>query len=468
MVSAVERSRMDWRWAALAGAIYAAGVSLIDSPQAAIVWAAPLALATTLGWIVFAPNNWLPVFFVAALLLPPLPIAFGDSGPHLAAAFAAIGLFAGLLQLAQWRIRADCLLPAFAAFTGVLAASAALAAIYSGVSIAFASLVRVGLFGIGFYIYLYVAHGPWERWPPWRWARFLFTLAVLTALFACLDFYYQFPAPARFGPQFVWLDSGVYRRAQGLFYEASTLGNFCVFFLVMVAVALSRRDRPLSAITLVSGGILLAIALIFSYSRASLLNLGVSLMALAYVRRVRWRRLCALLSAGLAVVAWIAYAVFPSFALSYWTRLVLSLQYFWSSPEGVLSGRLATWRLLIDFAIDHPLTMILGVGYKTLPYSNVAGKPVIADNMYLSMLVEVGIAGFVVFLLWNAAILRAGWRALRSASDEARFYGTWIWCFWIGQIFQMLSGDLLTYWRVLPVYFVVLAVAVRATREDLS
>ena len=26
---------------------------------------------------------------------------------------------------------------------------------------------------------------------------------------------------------------------------------------------------------------------------------------------------------------------------------------------------------------------------------------------------------------------------------------------------QMLSGDLLTYWRVLPVYFCVLAVAVR-------
>ena len=38
--------------------------------------------------------------------------------------------------------------------------------------------------------------------------------------------------PAGYGPQFVWLDSGVYRRAQGFFYEASTLGNFCAFFLV--------------------------------------------------------------------------------------------------------------------------------------------------------------------------------------------------------------------------------------------
>jgi hypothetical protein len=37
-------------------------------------------------------------------------------------------------------------------------------------------------------------------------------------------------------------------------------------------------------------------------------------------------------------------------------------------------------------------------------------------------------------------------------------------CFWLGQCVQMLSADLLTYWRVLPVYFLVLAWAVRASR----
>jgi hypothetical protein len=34
-------------------------------------------------------------------------------------------------------------------------------------------------------------------------------------------------------------------------------------------------------------------------------------------------------------------------------------------------------------------------------------------------------------------------------------------CFWTGQAVQMFSGDLLTYWRVLPVYFFVLALAAR-------
>src|SRR6266404_4121848 len=67
---------------------------------------------------------------------------------------------------------------------------------------------------------------------------YLYYVAVGSALFACVDFYFQFPAPAGYGPQFVWLDSGVFRRAQGFFYEASTLGNFCAFFLVMTVVAL--------------------------------------------------------------------------------------------------------------------------------------------------------------------------------------------------------------------------------------
>ena len=37
-------------------------------------------------------------------------------------------------------------------------------------------------------------------------------------------------------------------------------------------------------------------------------------------------------------------------------------------------------------------------------------------------------------------------------------------CFWAGQCVQMFSADLLTYWRILPVYFFVLALAARKAR----
>jgi O-antigen ligase len=110
---------------------------------------------------------------------------------------------------------------------------------------------------------------------------------------------------------------------------------------------------------------------------------------------------------------------------------------------------------LSEFLIEHPWHLLFGVGYKTLPYSDFTGGPITADNMYLSLLAETGIAGFAAFVILNAAILRTAWRARRD------FFGAWIFCFWAGQLFQMLSGDLLTYWRVMPVYFWVLGQAVR-------
>jgi O-antigen ligase len=122
------------------------------------------------------------------------------------------------------------------------------------------------------------------------------------------------------------------------------------------------------------------------------------------------------------------------------------------------------WQAAIRFLSDQPWHAVFGVGYKTLPYSNVTGRPLIVDNMYLSMLVETGVVGLVALLALSAAILRTGWRAARHSDAAASFFGTWILCFWAGQIVQMLSGDLLTYWRVLPVYFWVLGTARASSR----
>src|SRR5262249_23632119 len=151
----------------------------------------------------------------------------------------------------------------------MLAISVAPAALYSGPEIAAQSLARVGLAGISVWVFFYVAMGPGSAIPMQR----IYWIALISAMFACLDFYYQFPAPAGFGAQYIWLDSGIYRRAQGLFYEASTLGNFCAFFLVMTAVALVRGVG--NRIVLLLGGTVFAAALVFSYSRSSVVNVAI-------------------------------------------------------------------------------------------------------------------------------------------------------------------------------------------------
>ncbi len=445
--------------------LYAAAVALAPGWGTKAILCVPL-MAIPMVWsILRRPNQWLTLFFLCALLAPPLPIALGDSGPHVAVQFAAAGLFVGLLRFREWRFRVDFAAVSLLMLLAIFFASVSMAALYSGPIVAAASLARVVLFGVSVYTFLYVRDGPGalNQRQSSRAIRWLFWAASLSALFACVDFYFQFPAPAGYAQQFIWLESGVFRRAQGVFYEASTLGNLCAFFLEMIAVALFRpRDsQSISRPAMFIGGVALAAALVLSYSRASLLNLAVALIVLVWLHRdrIRWRRLAvgaAIFGAG--ATALLSFA-FPIFAGHYWQRVSVAFEYFWDAPNQVMSGRLDSWRMLANFIASEPWHLLLGIGYKTLPYSTFIGGTAIGDNTYLSLLLETGIAGLAAVVALNIAILMTARRASRSSDPVRSFCGTWMFCFWAGQAVQMFSADLLTYWRVLPVYLFVLALA---------
>ncbi|MDP9170423.1 MAG: O-antigen ligase family protein [Acidobacteriota bacterium] len=448
--------------------IWSAALALAPGAAAKLALIIPILFFGLGWWCAMRPHRWLVLFFPCLLLTPPIPAPVGDAGLHLAPALALIGVLVGILRLPDWNPRLSALALAFGLFVGVLLVSSGLGALYSGGDVGLGSLLRVALFSIAVYVFFYVSAGPAERMRnPLSFARVLFLIGCAAALFACADFYFQFPAPAGFEEQFVWLDEGVLRRAQGLFYDASTLGNFCAFFLVMIAVALCRprQDSPCSRPLLVAGGAIFTVALMLSYSRGSVVNVAVALGTLAILRRRKI--LTPLLLAGLVlgVVALAVQAALPSFSISYWDRIANSFQYFWYSPNGVLSGRPQHWSALAGFLLGQPWHAVLGVGYKTLPYSSFAGEPIVADNTYLSLLVETGIAGLAAFVILNLAILKYSLRAARSAGLSAGFFGEWMFCFWAGEMVQMLSGDLITYWRVLPVYFWVLGTAVREAQR---
>ncbi len=436
----------------------------------AAILAALLLLLPATAWTIAAAHRWVTLLLVFLLCLPPLPIPLGDSGPHPAIAVFLIGLLAGALRLTQWKLPVPLDSIFLFIYPLVLMATVPLAAFYSGPSLALASLARVLLFSISIYVFFYTAcMSSGLTAPPETALRRLFLAGAVSASFACLDFYFQFPAPAGFGAQFVWLSSAVLRRGQGFFYEASTLGNICAFFLVLVAVCLSRPShlRPLRGWMLALGAPVFFAALILSFSRASVINLAVSLAVLLFLNRNRLPlgRAVVGLFIGVAAAALATYSFLPAVAEFYWIRMQASLVLLAGGNEAVLSGRLETWRYLLNFLLEHPEHAILGTGYKTLPYSDFIGKTVVADNAYLSCLVETGIIGLAALLLFHFAILRMGWRAATSVNRHAAFFGTWITCFWAGEMVQMFSGDLLTYWRVLPVYLWVLAMAIRHTSE---
>jgi hypothetical protein len=441
-----------------------AGLAVLLEPRLAAWVCCALIFAAGGVWVLNRPGRWIGAFFCATLLLPPLPVAWGNAGPHPAAAVALAGCLAGLAY-PQWRFRLTTLISSVLMLTAAIFCSLAFAALYSGPYIAGASLIRALLFAVSIYVFFFTLCGPSMTQPAFPLVRLLFALAVAAAFFACIDFYYQLPAPGGFSPQFVWLDSGVFRRAQGLFYESSTLGNFCAFFLVMIGVGIVRPagERPVHLGWMIGGGALLAGALVLSYSRASVVNLLVSACALWLLRKRRgplWRPLQIVL-ASVGTACLVCYLLLPQLFSAYGYRLWNSVVYSSSSTNGVLSGRLDSWRTILTFLSKNPWYLFFGVGYKTLPYSDFTGAAVIADNTYLSALAETGLAGLTALVFFLPAIWRTASRAPHDSDPTKSFFGAWTFCFWCGQVAQMFSGDLLTYWRVLPIYLWVLAVAAR-------
>ena len=450
----------QWALALLLGLII--GLIALSGSTAVQLGFLAAVVSLFLSWFVFTVRGFgLSLLLAALILLPPLPIPLGDSGPHPAIAIAALCMLAGIARLNEWRIPATPINLSWAALVGAMTLSLGFALFYSGPAVAAASAARVGLFSTAPFVFLTTAYGPDHQSPreAVRLAKALFYIAIFAAALGAIDFFFQLPAPAGFGPQFVWLDSGVFRRAQGLFYESSTLGNFCAFFLVMAAVALTepKDRRPLPAMLLCAGAAVLATALILSYSRASAGAVIISLITLMLLRcsRREIAKLTFLFAAGAAAAVAFSAFLWPEFTQSYLTRLGFSLENLWTMPDRVFSGRLGSWSVIVSFIQNHPWQSLLGIGYKTLPYSTYLGTSVIADNTYLSTLVETGVPGLAALLSLHACIFALCWRARRNA--RSAFFATWMFCFWAGESVQMLFGDLLTYWRILPIFCWVLA-----------
>lgn len=414
------------------------------------------------------PAVWVPVFLFVAIVSPPLPILVGSGTIHPALAVSAGALFVAWARISEWRIREACfplfLLPA------ALLVSVPWAFFYSGTAVGFESLARWFFFAHSFLIFAWLTAGPGaDSLDTGTLAKTVLCASLVAGLFAVLDFLLQFPAPVPFSAQFLFLPEGVFRRAQGAFYDANALGNFCAIVIVLIA-ALERRAcaalRIPAWLRWAPLPFLLA-ATVLSFSRSSMLNALVGLAVVAWMRRrqLPFRRMAAgtaLLGAG---TGFALYLLAPGFAARYALRLEYTLLEFFSKPNEVLSNRLETWASLAAFIAGHPLHLLLGIGYKTLPHTSYLGNAVIADNMYLTLAVEAGIPAVLALLVFSAALLKLGWRLSRVPDPVASSLGVFLLAAWSGEMVQMLSVDVLTYWRVTPVLLAFLGLAVAEHRR---
>ena len=77
---------------ALLGGSAAALALAPDLTSKLVIAGLPVAVALA-WWTVLSPERWLGLFVFCAILLPPLPGAFGNAGLNLAPAFALAGIF---------------------------------------------------------------------------------------------------------------------------------------------------------------------------------------------------------------------------------------------------------------------------------------------------------------------------------------------------------------------------------------
>jgi O-antigen ligase len=120
--------------------------------------------------------------------------------------------------------------------------------------------------------------------------------------------------------------------------------------------------------------------------------------------------------------------------------------------DAYLSGRLGLWQRIAAYLSDNPLVLLFGVGFRALPQLAEAGTR-LADNDYLRLLIETGLCGVGLTVALMAACLRGAWLCRSRGSAFSVPAGALLAGAWVMQASFMFVGDALTFWRSLPLLF---------------
>jgi len=182
---------------------------------------------------------------------------------------------------------------------------------------------------------------------------------------------------------------------------------YCFVAALIVAAALWRRLRLLIPLC-----VLIAVALLFTFSRSSLLALAAGLVVLAWLQR-RWWPVAAAVATLAVSVAWVH--VFPHVAPEgHWTKQDLVLQRNNARQNPGASGNAGSinepslhshWISLRAGArtvIHHPQGYGLGNAGQT---ASRTGTPIKAgESNYTEIGVETGLVGALLWIAWSLAI----------------------------------------------------------------
>lgn len=211
---------------------------------------------------------------------------------------------------------------------------------------------------------------------------------------------------ARFG----YPDGGVIRyiednpasaeRAIGTWVDPNALGGILAISAAMIAPQIFAK-RPVLPYRWLTFGLLgiVALALLLTFSRASMLAFAVGLCFIGLFRGYRRFLIMVLIGAGLLLVLPQTRTYIERFTQAF------------TGSDRATQMRLGEYGDALELINQHP---IVGVGFTGTPeidlYTNVA-------SLYLIMANQIGLVGLSIFLLLIASVFIYGWFARRIARD---------------------------------------------------
>ncbi len=219
-------------------------------------------------------------------------------------------------------------------------------------------------------------------------------------------------------------DPSLPQRATGTAIDPNALGGLLIMTLTLAVPQLFAKKPIVWRGTAIAGVGLMGLALLFSFSRGSLVGTGLALIILGIVR---YRRLLLPIAVALVLIL-----ILPQ-TQSYVTHFF----------EGVQGQDLATQMRFGEY--NDALNLIgrypvFGVGFTGAP--DVASYVSVA-NLYLLMADEMGLVGLSAFLIIMLVLFVSGWRArpkrLNGAIDRSGLESIW-WGFHIALVGALIGG----------------------------
>jgi hypothetical protein len=222
-------------------------------------------------------------------------------------------------------------------------------------------------------------------------------------------------------------DPSLPQRATGTSIDPNALGGLMIMMVTLAVPQLFTKHPLLRRGWLIGGLVLMALALLLSFSRGSLVGVAVAVGALGVVR---YRKLLPIMIAALALVL-----ILPQ-TQGYVTHFFDGLEVLGDVQGGDLSTQMRVGEYT-DALILIQRYPIFGVGFTGTPDIDTYLK---VANLYLMMASEMGLVGVISFLSVMAVLLGSAWRARKQVPARPEVEPIW-WGFHAA-LFGALVGGL--------------------------